>query len=158
MEKRKRIGDRTLVVGMDIGQEFNAACLMDNEGKALGRYARVSTPGRLRLFSGDGRTGEKEAQVHQGLDRHGADRPLLEEDRFLRQRKRLRGPVHPYHCPQAPAELDESSPVKQRYQRCVHDSQYRHAKGSISIPLSNTVSSASYGPWLMCANGPCART
>ena len=41
VEKRKRIGDRTLVVGMDIGKEFNAACLMDNEGKVLGRYARV---------------------------------------------------------------------------------------------------------------------
>jgi hypothetical protein len=24
-EKRKRIGDRTLVIGMDIGSEFNAA-------------------------------------------------------------------------------------------------------------------------------------
>ena len=41
VEKRKRIGDRTLVVGMDIGKEFNAACLMDKEGKVLGRYARV---------------------------------------------------------------------------------------------------------------------
>ena len=41
VEKRKRIGDRTLVVGMDIGKEFNAVCLMDKEGKVLGRYARV---------------------------------------------------------------------------------------------------------------------
>jgi len=28
-------------VGMDIGKEFNAVCLMDKEGKVLGRYARV---------------------------------------------------------------------------------------------------------------------
>jgi transposase len=41
VDKRKRIGDRTLVVGMDIGKEFNAACLMDKEGKVLGRYAQV---------------------------------------------------------------------------------------------------------------------
>jgi transposase len=40
-EKRKRIGDRTLVIGMDIGSEFNAACFMDKEGNILGRYATV---------------------------------------------------------------------------------------------------------------------
>ena len=40
-EKRKRIGDRTLVIGMDIGSEFNAACFMDKEGTVLGRYPTV---------------------------------------------------------------------------------------------------------------------
>jgi transposase len=41
MEKRSRIGNRTLVVGMDIGSEFNAACLMDKEGNVLGRYPKI---------------------------------------------------------------------------------------------------------------------
>ena len=41
MEKRSRIGDHTLVVGMDIGSEFNAACFMDKEGNVLGRYPKI---------------------------------------------------------------------------------------------------------------------
>ena len=40
-EKRKRIGNQTLVIGMDIGSEFNAACFMDREGNVLGRYPTV---------------------------------------------------------------------------------------------------------------------
>ena len=40
-EKRKRIGDQTLVIGMDIGSEFNAACFMDKEGNVLGRYPTI---------------------------------------------------------------------------------------------------------------------
>ncbi len=40
-EKRKRIGNRTLVIGMDIGSEFNAACFMDKEGNILGRYPKI---------------------------------------------------------------------------------------------------------------------
>jgi len=41
MEKRSRIGDHTLVVGMDIGSEFNAACFMDKEGNVFGRYLKI---------------------------------------------------------------------------------------------------------------------
>jgi transposase len=41
VEKRKKIGNRTLVVGMDIGSEFNAACFMDKEGNVLGRYPKI---------------------------------------------------------------------------------------------------------------------
>jgi transposase len=41
VEKCKRIGNRTLVVGMDIGSEFNAACFMDKEGSVLGRYPKI---------------------------------------------------------------------------------------------------------------------
>ena len=41
MEKRSRIGDHTLVVGMDIGNRFNAACFMNKEGKVLGRYPKI---------------------------------------------------------------------------------------------------------------------
>ncbi len=41
LEKRKRIGDHTLVIGIDIGSEFNAACFMDKEGNILGRYPTV---------------------------------------------------------------------------------------------------------------------
>ena len=40
-EKRNRIGNQTLVVGMDIGSEFNAACFMDKEGNVLGRYPTI---------------------------------------------------------------------------------------------------------------------
>ena len=41
MEKRSMIGEHTLVVGLDIGSEFNAACFMDKEGNVLGRYPKV---------------------------------------------------------------------------------------------------------------------
>ena len=41
VEKRKKIGNRTLVVGMDIGSEFNAACFMEKEGNVLGRYPKI---------------------------------------------------------------------------------------------------------------------
>jgi transposase len=41
LEKRKRIGEHTLVIGIDIGSEFNAACFMDKEGNVLGRYPTV---------------------------------------------------------------------------------------------------------------------
>jgi transposase len=41
VDKRKSIGDRTLVVGMDIGKGFNAACFMDKEGNVLGRYPKI---------------------------------------------------------------------------------------------------------------------
>ena len=40
-EKRNRIGNQTLVVGMDIGSEFNAACFMDKEGNVLGRFPTI---------------------------------------------------------------------------------------------------------------------
>jgi transposase len=41
MGKRSRIGNNTLVVGMDIGSEFNAACFMDKEGNVFGRYPKI---------------------------------------------------------------------------------------------------------------------
>ena len=41
MEKRSMIGEHTLVVGLDIGSEFNAACFMDKEGNVLGRYPKA---------------------------------------------------------------------------------------------------------------------
>src|SRR5512135_2930436 len=41
VQKRKKIGNRTLVVGMDIDSEFNAACFMDREGNVLGRYPKI---------------------------------------------------------------------------------------------------------------------
>jgi transposase len=41
VEKRQRITDATLVVGMDIGCEFNAMCLMNKEGTVLGRYPKI---------------------------------------------------------------------------------------------------------------------
>lgn len=41
MEKRQRITNRTLVIGIDIGSEFNAVCLMDKDGDVLGRYPKL---------------------------------------------------------------------------------------------------------------------
>jgi transposase len=41
IEKRQRITSHTLVIGIDIGSEFNAVCLMDKEGDVLGRYPRI---------------------------------------------------------------------------------------------------------------------
>ena len=41
MEKRQRIGRHTLVIGIDIGSEFNAVCLMDKEGEAFGQYPKI---------------------------------------------------------------------------------------------------------------------
>jgi transposase len=41
IEKRQRIGIDTMVIGIDIGKEFNAVCLMDKEGYVLGRYPKI---------------------------------------------------------------------------------------------------------------------
>lgn len=41
IEKRQRIGVDTMVIGIDIGSEFNAVCLMDKEGYVLGRYPKI---------------------------------------------------------------------------------------------------------------------
>jgi len=41
LEKRERIKDSTLVIGMDVGCEFNAMALMNKEGKVLGRYPKI---------------------------------------------------------------------------------------------------------------------
>ena len=41
MEKRSRIGNHSLVIGMDIGNTFNAVCFMSKEGKVLGRYPKI---------------------------------------------------------------------------------------------------------------------
>lgn len=41
VEKRQRITEATLVIGMDIGCEFNAMCLMKKEGTVLGRYPKI---------------------------------------------------------------------------------------------------------------------
>ncbi len=38
---RQRIKRTTLVIGMDIGNEFNAMCLMNKEGEVLGKYPRI---------------------------------------------------------------------------------------------------------------------
>lgn len=38
---RQRINRTTLVIGMDIGNEFNAMCLMNKEGEVLGKYPRI---------------------------------------------------------------------------------------------------------------------
>lgn len=39
--RRQRIKRTTLVIGMDIGNEFNAMCLMNKEGEVLGKYPRI---------------------------------------------------------------------------------------------------------------------
>lgn len=39
--RRQKIKRATLVVGMDIGCEFNAMCLMNKEGEVLGKYPRI---------------------------------------------------------------------------------------------------------------------
>ena len=36
--KRQRIGETTLIVGLDIGCEFNMMCMMNANGKVLGEY------------------------------------------------------------------------------------------------------------------------
>ncbi|MCL6473072.1 MAG: IS110 family transposase [Firmicutes bacterium] len=40
-ERRQRITKETLVIGMDIGCEFNALCLMNKDGEVLGKYPKV---------------------------------------------------------------------------------------------------------------------
>ena len=37
-EKRQRIGETTLIVGLDIGCEYNMMCLMNSKGKVLGEH------------------------------------------------------------------------------------------------------------------------
>jgi transposase len=39
--RRQRIKKTTLVIGLDIGCEFNAMCLMNQEGEVLGTYPRI---------------------------------------------------------------------------------------------------------------------
>lgn len=41
VERRQRINKRTLIVGMDIGSEFNAMALMNEVGEVLGKYPKV---------------------------------------------------------------------------------------------------------------------
>ena len=41
LEKRQKIKRTTLVVGLDIGYEFNAMGLMNKEGEVIGRYEKV---------------------------------------------------------------------------------------------------------------------
>jgi len=41
IEKRQRITEKTLIIGMDIGCEFNAMCLMNKEGIVIGKYPRI---------------------------------------------------------------------------------------------------------------------
>ena len=41
VEKRQRITATTLIIGMDIGCEFNAMCVMNKEGTVLGRYPKI---------------------------------------------------------------------------------------------------------------------
>ncbi|MEW6681113.1 MAG: IS110 family transposase [bacterium] len=40
-EKRQRITKETLVIGMDIGCQFNALCLMSKDGEVLGKYPKI---------------------------------------------------------------------------------------------------------------------
>ncbi|MDI6891279.1 MAG: transposase, partial [Thermodesulfovibrionales bacterium] len=39
--RRQRIKRTTLVIGLDIGNEFNAMCLMNKEGEVLSKYPRL---------------------------------------------------------------------------------------------------------------------
>ena len=39
--RRQRIKKTTLVIGLDIGCDFNALCPMNKEGEVLGKYPRV---------------------------------------------------------------------------------------------------------------------
>ena len=41
LEKRQKIEDTTLVVGIDIGSRFNAVALMNNAGKVLGTFPKI---------------------------------------------------------------------------------------------------------------------
>ncbi len=41
IEKRQRITEKTLIVGMDIGREYNAVCLMNKQGVVLGKYPKI---------------------------------------------------------------------------------------------------------------------
>jgi len=41
IDKRQRISNRTLVIGIDIGSEFNAVCLMDKEGDVIEKHPKI---------------------------------------------------------------------------------------------------------------------
>ena len=41
VERRQRISKSTLIVGLDIGSEFNAMALMNESGEVLGRYPKI---------------------------------------------------------------------------------------------------------------------
>ena len=49
-EKRQRIGETTLIVGLDIGCEFNMMCMMNAKGKVLGEHKIFNSRQGIRVF------------------------------------------------------------------------------------------------------------
>jgi len=84
--RRESIKRTTLVVGMDIGCEFNAMCLMNKDGEVLGRYPKIynSRQGFNYFYK------TIEEMSKEGFQRSdywlGAYRTLLAEDRLFCQR------------------------------------------------------------------------
>ena len=52
-EKRQRIGETTLIVGLDIGCEFNMMCLMNSKGKVFGEHKIYNSRKGFRVFQED---------------------------------------------------------------------------------------------------------
>lgn len=50
-EKRQRIKKTTLVVGVDVGSDFNAVALMSKEGEVFGEYPKVYTSRKVSSIS-----------------------------------------------------------------------------------------------------------
>ncbi len=104
LEKRKRIGDHTLVIGIDIGSEFNAACFMDKEGNVLGRYPTVYNSRKgfdyFQAMATKTKKKHKLTDVLIGMEPTGH---YWRKIRLLRERERLRRALRSHHRRQTPA-------------------------------------------------------
>ncbi len=130
-EKRKRIGNRTLVIGMDIGSEFNAACFMDKEGNILGRYPKIYNSRKgfdyfhtmveqtkrkhklTRVFIGMQPTGHYWRKIAFFAKEKGYEVRFVRTTAVRHQR-----------------ELDESSPAKSDIRGRLHDREH-HTGGEV---------------------------
>jgi len=90
VEKRQKIKKTTLVVGLDIGSEFNAMGMMNKTGEIIGRYPKVYNSRKgFEYFKRTIETTKKKIWIKKGINRDGANGALLEEDRLLCKRARV---------------------------------------------------------------------
>ena len=126
MEKRQMIGDHTLVVGMDIGSEFNAACFMDKEGNVFGRYPTIYNSRKgfdyFQTMLVKTKRKHKFTDVLIGMEPTGH---YWRKIAFFAKEKGYEVRFVRTTAVKHQRELDESSSGKKRYQGCLHHREHR---------------------------------
>jgi transposase len=143
-EKRNRIGNQTLVIGMDIGSEFNAACFMDKEGNVLGRYPIIYNSRRgfdyFQTMLVKTKRKHTFTDVLIGMEPTGH---YWRKIAFFAKEKGYEVRFVRTTAVKHQREVDESSSQKKAISRMLTPSGTSSGKGSISIRLSKTACSAS---------------